>query len=799
MGLSVVSLFCGSGGMDLGFKQAGFDIIWGVDVDKDSCETHRNWSNSNIFNNDIFQFDKNKIPFSDVVVSSLLATPYSIASKQHNGFNNANLITLDILKVTNPKAFVCEGSSGLVTYNEGKVLEEFLKESERIGYDAFFKVLNTKEFCIAQDKKRLIIVGIRKDLNSAYEFPSPINYNITTGDIIQVGMCSNINDRNRVPIKNIESMHYKILDFSKVSPAIFSQRLPINPTVPVLDDKMFTISYQEAAQIQSFPQHFTFIGNKASKFRQIANSFPPKLAYEIANQLKPILCLMDNKDTETNIERQFKDIDSSITLNEIDDKRKKRGVFEMEKLLLPDRYEGLEGKKDKYDITRIILPVREGLDKISELYEEMESSNRGTFLILKGKSGCGKTTFLRTLDIFIENIEIKTVFNNMDLVGVINALQSTNKQMRVIIVEGRESLLESSSREINDSIHAINRFLRSENGKRTLIVWPCNDRDIIDVLVDTAENIGGTALLDLDETYFEFYGPNKRHYVEIAKQTIELLNNGRTLLDFGITDKVADSLTDEVDTIGKYLKRINKEIRKNKIFIEGLTKKEPCKMWILVLAGNEPDKDVAALTKGEFLTADINRMLISTNANIVEELKKYPDKIGILANYYDCRIIYMPIVTTLFAIRDYANDNLREMLRNNGLSDKKEGRGLERLQNSELARMVNSDYKGQAKKGKTGPDSINAFKKLAEIAADNDKILNRTIGKALVDAKLIESFEAEGNYGIGLKRKTDLVCETRIGQIRLEFMWRSNTSQAEISNYVLTKLYNYGKAIGMLE
>lgn len=799
MALSVVSLLCGPGGMDLGFMQAGFKIVWGIDDDKDSCETHKSWSDAIILNSDIVVIDRNKIPSSDVIISSILATPYSVTQKRNESVNNINSAILDIIKIVNSKAFVLEGTPALETFSKGKVLENLLQECESRGYNTYYKVLNTKNFGIAQDKKRLVIVGIRKDLGKVFKFPEPTSKKMTLGNILKDNINQNISDRIKISKKHIESMHYRTLDLGEISPTILSMKLPINPAIPAVDDNVYTISLQEAAQIQSFPQDFYFAGNKISKFKQIANAFPPKLAYEIANELKLVFDQVEINNNSARIDTVFSITNASAKIRNFDIKGKEKGGVKMEKLLLPDRYEGLENNRHKYDITKIILRVDEGLTKISELYEEMESSNRGAFLIFKGKSGCGKTTFLRTLDIFIDDLEIETITNNMNLVTTINSLKGTNKQMRVIIIEGRESLLDSSSREVNDSIHAINRFLRSENGKKTLVVWPCNDDDIIEVLVGSAENIGGTSLLGLDETYFEFHGPDKEHYVDIAKQTIELLNNGKTLLDFGIADKIAVSLTEEVDTIGKYLKRISKEIRKNKIFAEGLTKKEQCKMWIIVLAANEPDKDVAALTKGEFLTADINRMLVSTNANIVEELKKYPDKIGILANYFDCRIIYMPIVTTLFIIRDFADDKLREIMRDNNLSDKVDGSGLERLKNSELARMINAHYKLQAKKGKTGPDSINAFKKLVEIAEDNDKLLNRTFGKALVESGLVESAQVEGNYGNGLKRKTDLVCKTNIGEIRLEFMWRSNTSQAAISNYVLTKLYNYGKAIGMLE
>lgn len=387
----------------------------------------------------------------------------------------------------------------------------------------------------------------------------------------------------------------------------------------------------------------------------------------------------------------------------------------------------------------------------------------------------------------------------MDLVNTINGLELTESTLQIVIIEGRESLLDSSSREINNAIHSINRFIRSKNGRNTLVVWPCNDEDIIETLVVTAENIGGTALLDLDETYFEFKGPDKNQFLDITKQTIELLNNGKTLLDFGITDDVAISLIKDVNTIGKYMKRISKTIRKNKKFVEKLVKREPCKMWVLVLAGNEPNKDVAALTKGEYLTADVNRMLVSTDANIVKELKQHPDKIGILANYFDCRIIHVPVVTTLSVVKDFSEDKLKEILKQKNLTDKGDGSAIERLLTSELAKMINATYKSKGKKGKTGSNSIAAFEKLTEIASTNDKVLNKTFGKALKAAGLIEDFSAEVNFGSGLTRRTDLVCNTDLGEIRMEFMWRKNTSQAAIANYTLTKLYNYGKAIGFFE
>ena len=429
MGVKVVSLFCGPGGMDLGFKMAGFDIVWGVDIDKYSCETHRNWSNAEILNTDINNIDIDDIPVSDVIVSSLLSQNFSSVSIREFNNYDLNYATLSIISKKMPKAFICEGSNGILLYDKQKRLGDFLKECETIGYNFYFKTLNYKDYGIPQNRQKLVIVGIRKDINFKFEFPVIENKNTTIEEAFKCleHKDLNLNYRCSILAKDLERRKNKILDEHKVSPAIIWNRLPINSRVPIKEDRLFTISYQEAAIIQSFPMDFEFSGNKLFKFKQITNAFAPKLALKIANQLKRVL----NGEKDLNeyiLHRQNYNIQKSKDINEIKNNTDcYAGGIKMEKLMLPDRYEGLEDNRKKYDITKIILPVKEGINKIVELHEEIESSNRGAFLILKGKSGCGKTTFLRTLDVFIEDIEIYTIFNDSNLVESMNSLQDTKK------------------------------------------------------------------------------------------------------------------------------------------------------------------------------------------------------------------------------------------------------------------------------------------------------------------------------------------------------------------------------------
>lgn len=470
-----------------------------------------------------------------------------------------------------------------------------------------------------------------------------------------------------------------------------------------------------------------------------------------------------------------------------------------EKFLLPDRFEGLHETAGNKDITKIISPVEYGINTIQNIYEEMDSSGRGSLLILLGNSGSGKTTFLRTLDLFIENVEILTLSNEMDVKESINKLTESRFELRIIVIEGRESILDMSNIEVTTAIHVINSFIRSKKGKKSLVVWPCNNKDIVDNLVETSRTVGATSLLGLEDTYFTFDGPDKGQFMHIAKQTVELLNNGKTLLDFGITDETAQNYVKKAKTIGEYLKLINGAVRKNKNFVRNLKIKEHCKMWVIVLGQNEPSKDVEALTKGEFLDADIQRLLVSTGANVVQDLKEIPDKIALLSNYLDTKIIYIPIIDALSIVRNYANEELKVAMKLRGMSLKKDYKIAERLKNSELVRMIQKDTKLMGKKGVTGTNSINSFAKLLEISETNDRLLNDAFGRALLDNGYIDDYLTEQNFGNGLTRRTDLLCKVEGIELRLEFMWRKKTSKAEIANYTLTKLNNYGRAMGFLE
>lgn len=104
-------------------------------------------------------------------------------------------------------------------------------------------------------------------------------------------------------------------------------------------------------------------------------------------------------------------------------------------------------------------------------------------------------------------------------------------------------------------------------------------------------------------------------------------------MSLGITEDQAKSMIEDDDTIGKYLTKIRKLSQKNTKSIKKLVGKERCRMWIIVIAGNDPIKDVAALTSGSNALADIERLMVATESNIIQEIKAHSEKIGKLSSF----------------------------------------------------------------------------------------------------------------------------------------------------------------------
>ncbi|UQF72085.1 DNA cytosine methyltransferase (plasmid) [Vagococcus lutrae] len=187
--LNLISLFSGAGGMDLGFKNAGFNIIWANDFEKDAVKTYQRNIGNHIVLGDITQIDSSEIPGSsenvDVIIGGFPCQGFSIANTKRNMEDSRNFLYLELLRVIKdkkPKFFVAENVKGLLSMEKGKVLQMILEDFTKLGYDVDYKVLNAADFGVPQARERIIIMGNRIGVNNP--FPHTTHGDFSNNDLL---------------------------------------------------------------------------------------------------------------------------------------------------------------------------------------------------------------------------------------------------------------------------------------------------------------------------------------------------------------------------------------------------------------------------------------------------------------------------------------------------------------------------------------------------------------------------------------------------------------------------------------
>ena len=172
----LVSLFSGCGGLDVGFEQAGFTRVWANDFDKDAQAVFK-LNLGEIDGRDITTVPMEDIPECDIITAGFPCQPFSNAGKRRGVYDSRGELYLECLKIIEnkrPKVVLFENVKGLVSskHQSGKKLIEVIKEDlESYGYVVNYKVINSSDYGVPQNRQRLILVAVRNDLNKQFEFP----------------------------------------------------------------------------------------------------------------------------------------------------------------------------------------------------------------------------------------------------------------------------------------------------------------------------------------------------------------------------------------------------------------------------------------------------------------------------------------------------------------------------------------------------------------------------------------------------------------------------------------------------
>lgn len=335
----IMSLFTGTGGMDLGFEMYNhpdfeFKIVWANDNFFPATQTFERNFGLKMDPTDVWDVDFKKIPECDGILAGFPCQDFSVLNKQRGvNVKRGQLYTrvVDALAVKKPLFFVAENVKGIVSANNGNALkiinEEFENPGGGVEYNVKIKVLNFADYGVPQTRQRTIFVGLRKDLGLEYEFPVgehtknhisvqtafekptenlPYNNNVLEAEFN--------NDRHDIRPRTTEILNaippggnYKHLEgkFDKSGKSLYVKGLmssiyrrldPNKPAYTVIaKGGGGTLGYhyreprpltnRERARLQSFPDNFVFVGKMGEVRELIGNAVPPLGAKAIAESV----------------------------------------------------------------------------------------------------------------------------------------------------------------------------------------------------------------------------------------------------------------------------------------------------------------------------------------------------------------------------------------------------------------------------------------------------------------------------------------------------------------------------------
>ena len=335
--LKGISLFSGAGGMDIGLRKAGVNIIWANDLDKIALNTYKKNFNNHIISGDITSIQSSQIPNCDIVFGGPPCQGFSVAGKMSPTDQRSNLIWdfVRVVKDKKPKVFIMENVKNLAINEKFvEVREKLLKSFREMGYLTEFNILNSKNFGVPQSRERVIFIGVLKKLGLDVGMMFPLGNSkkeVTVRDVLsglplpgKKGNSERCNARI-VPAKNpvMRKSPYAGMLFNGQGRPLNLDRPAITMTAsmggnktPFIDERFLNnkskknwveeyherlrkgapplvetpgflrrITVFEAALLQSFPKNYIFEGSQCSKYRQIGNAVPPKLAYAIGKKI----------------------------------------------------------------------------------------------------------------------------------------------------------------------------------------------------------------------------------------------------------------------------------------------------------------------------------------------------------------------------------------------------------------------------------------------------------------------------------------------------------------------------------
>lgn len=326
MKYSIVSLFSGAGGLDLGFHNAGFHVAWANEFDKSITPTLRlNFPGTEVDDRDLAVVGSHQIPGAIGIIGGPPCQSWSEAGAGRGLTDRRGRIFLEYIRVIRDKEplfFLAENVSGMLSARHKDAIDYIIDEFNKLGYYFTYKLLNAHDYGVPEDRQRVFFIGYHKKLGKKFEFPKPFsdskkkylkdaiwdlkdsakpalpmnrangeNLIIPDHEYMTGGFSTIYMSRNRV----------RSWDEPSFTIQAGGRHAPIHPQAPKMkfiehNKRIFIpgkehlyrrLSVRECARIQTFPDDFKFVYDYVSDgYKMIGNAVPVKFAEAIAKQIK---------------------------------------------------------------------------------------------------------------------------------------------------------------------------------------------------------------------------------------------------------------------------------------------------------------------------------------------------------------------------------------------------------------------------------------------------------------------------------------------------------------------------------
>lgn len=333
----IIDLFCGAGGLSLGFEKAGFEIEFAIDMWDDAIDTYnQNHINKVARCQDIHELTNEYLKSLKGKITGVIGGPpcqgYSTVGTRdvNDPRNHLYLEYCRVVENVEPEFFVIENVRGLLTLGKGAFKDDIITRFSNLGYNVTYRLVNASDYGVPQNRYRVFFVGVK---NKDFVFPEKFDYKVSSSEAISdlpslenfdlfsdyyisdpqnsyqkmmrensIGLFNHEPTKHSEQTKKIIGMipdggkisdlpeeYWNIRKYNKAFQRMDSQ-LPSN-TIDTGHRNYFHYaenrvpSVRESARIQSFPDDFIFTGSKTSQYKQVGNAVPPLLAKVIAEAI----------------------------------------------------------------------------------------------------------------------------------------------------------------------------------------------------------------------------------------------------------------------------------------------------------------------------------------------------------------------------------------------------------------------------------------------------------------------------------------------------------------------------------